>query len=409
MPNFGTMKVLVFSHRLEIGGTQTNAVELAAAVRDRAGMDVVLFAAPGPSLELARRRDVRVIEAPDADHHPSPTRMRALARVVRDEQPDLMHVWDWPQCFDAYYVEHMIKGLPVLCTVMGMVVPSFLPRALPATFGTPQLHARALRQRRGRVDLLEPPVDIDYNAPEAVDPTAFKAEFGLDDGRLNVVVISRLVAWLKLESLLQTVAAIEALAATGRPVRLVIVGEGPSADQLAQLARQVNERTRPGTIVLTGSLIDPRPAYAAADIMVGMGGSALRSLAFAKPLVVLGEHNFSEVFDHDSSHRFIWQGYYGLGDGRPSDRLRSQIEGLVDSADRRASLGKFGRDLVVDRYALGPAADRLAALYREVAAMPRPVVRRVFEGGRTAAYLSGRALRLGELKRSMSNRVRRPA
>ena len=38
------MKILVFAHHLELGGTQTNAIELAAAVRDRHGHDVALFA-----------------------------------------------------------------------------------------------------------------------------------------------------------------------------------------------------------------------------------------------------------------------------------------------------------------------------------------------------------------------------
>ena len=46
------MKILVFSHELEIGGTQTNAIELSAALRDRFGHDVALFA--GPKVEYVR-------------------------------------------------------------------------------------------------------------------------------------------------------------------------------------------------------------------------------------------------------------------------------------------------------------------------------------------------------------------
>lgn len=47
---------------------------------------------------------------------------------------------------------------------------------------------------------------------------------------------------------------------------------------------------RPGrqAILLPGALLDPRPASAAA-IVIGMGGAALRGMAFAKAVVVIGE------------------------------------------------------------------------------------------------------------------------
>src|SRR5215467_3327752 len=40
------MKILVFAHSMEVGGSQTNAIELSATLRDTYGHDVVLFATP---------------------------------------------------------------------------------------------------------------------------------------------------------------------------------------------------------------------------------------------------------------------------------------------------------------------------------------------------------------------------
>ena len=68
-------------------------------------------------------------------------------------------------------------------------------------------------------------------------------------------------------------------------------------------------------IGLTGQIDDPRPAYAAADVVVGQGGSALRGMAFGKPVVVVGEDGFSELLTSDSSPIFLQQGWYGLGPG----------------------------------------------------------------------------------------------
>ena len=72
------MKVIVYAHRLEVGGTQTNAIELAAAVRDMHGWEVILFAQPGPMVELVNARGSDFVPAPDARFHPSMRRMKAL-------------------------------------------------------------------------------------------------------------------------------------------------------------------------------------------------------------------------------------------------------------------------------------------------------------------------------------------
>src|SRR4051794_13386905 len=133
------MKILVFAHRLEVGGTQVNAIELAAELRDAYGHEPILFATPGPMVELATAKGLRFVPAPDATRHPSWARMRALRETVRRERPDLVHAWDWPQCLDAYYGVHLAQAVPLLVTVMSMAVPRLIPRAVLTTFGTPEL------------------------------------------------------------------------------------------------------------------------------------------------------------------------------------------------------------------------------------------------------------------------------
>ena len=116
---------------------------------------------------------------------------------------------------------------------------------------------------------------------------------------------------------------------------------------------------------MTGALIDPRPAYAAADVMIGMGGSILRGMAFGKPCIVLGEQGFSDVFEPSTAKMFFWQGYYGIGSGDLSpEPLTRQLERLVASSELRAELGRFSLDTIEQRYALAPLAADLDALYR---------------------------------------------
>jgi glycosyltransferase involved in cell wall biosynthesis len=324
------VKVLVFAHRLELGGTQVNAIDLAATVRDRFGHDVVLFATPGPALALAEARGLRVVAAPDAAVRPSTRMMAALRGVVASERVDLVHAWDWPQVLDAYFALAVPGAVPVLGTSMSMTLERFLPRSLPMTFGTAQLGARAARVWRERVGLLEPPVDTTVDHPGAVDPRAFRRRHGVGQDVPLVVVVSRLSRTLKLEGIRRAVGAVASLGAE-RPVTLAVVGDGDAAGDLSARAAEVNRRLGRDAVVLTGAMVDPREAYAAADVVVGMGGSALRALAFARPLVVLGEDGFSEVFSPATADRFLWAGFYGTGGGDVGPGpLCAQLGGLLD-------------------------------------------------------------------------------
>ena len=402
------MKVLVFAHHLELGGTQTNAIELAAAVRDHHGHEVTLFASPGPASALAGPRNLRYVEAPTVRRHPSIAMVRALREVVRREQPDLIHVWDWPQALDAYYGVSLWGSPPMLTTCMSMVVPRFFPSSTLTTFGTPELVEEGRRRTRAPAVLLEPPVDTVFNAMEAVDAGAFRQQYDLTDGPLNIVVVSRLVGELKGEGLVRAIDAVDTVAER-HDVRLTIVGEGTSAEVLAEQAARVNARHKRPVVVMTGGLVDPRPAYAAADLVLGMGSSALRAMAFGKPLIILGQRGFSEIFDAATAPGFLYRGMYGLGDGNlDSAPLADQIEQLVTNPARRAEMGLFGLDLVHARYALDRTADQLETYYRAAAERRVAGWDELRSATRTTALRAGDVLVPDPLKKRLRAMATRP-
>ena len=101
------MKILVFAHQLVVGGTPLNGIELAAGLRDVGGHDVVVLPRRARWTLFLRCKELRFIAAPQANIYPSPARMKALRAAVSVEKPDLIHVWDWFQCLDAYYAVHL--------------------------------------------------------------------------------------------------------------------------------------------------------------------------------------------------------------------------------------------------------------------------------------------------------------
>ncbi|MBL7502415.1 glycosyltransferase family 4 protein [Frankia sp. CNm7] len=374
------MRIVVYPYHLEIGGSQLNAIELAAAVRDL-DHEVTVFGQPGELCELIDSLGLPFVGSPRVGKRPTPSVMSALCRLARDRSVDLVHGYEWPPILEAAYGPGLRLGTATYATVMSMALVPFLPRQVPLVVGTEQIRRTALaRQHPGGapVDLIEPPVDTRANAPDALTPDAaekFRATAGLRPRDLNIVVICRLADELKLEGLLTAIDVVGQLARQlPTPMRLVIVGDGPARAAVEQRAATANAWLETPPVVLTGALLDPRPAYETADIMLGMGGSALRALAFAKPLVVQGELGFWETLTPDNVEQFLDGGWYGLGDGAATGaaRLEAALRPLLADADLRARLGRYGRELVEARFSLTHAAETQLALYQRALRDPRP-------------------------------------
>lgn len=361
------MKILVYAHELELGGSQTNSIDLAAAVRDRFGHEVRLFATPGPAGALAARKDLELIEAPKASKHPSPTMMRALERVVRDWRPDIVHAWEWPQIADACFGPQIRHRTRVVASNMSMAVLRSIPGGVPLTVGYPGLVEASRDRRSGPVVLVEPPVDTAADDPAVIDGSPFRAATGVPDGACLIVVVSRLVDWMKADGIARAIDAMPEL--TGGAV-LAVVGEGSAAPMLEARAQAANARAGRRVAVLTGALADPRPAYAAADIMLGMGGSALRGMAFGKPTVVLGEGGFARLFDEQSATAFLRHGFYGVDRQEAPSELPGILDALVGDSALRERVGRLSYETVRERFSLDAMADRLDALYK-TAPVPR--------------------------------------
>jgi glycosyltransferase involved in cell wall biosynthesis len=405
------MKIVVAPHDLIVGGSQINAIDLAAAVRDL-GHDVVIYGRPGPLVDHVATRDLRFVEASDQQYRPAPQRMAHLASFARREGVDLIHGYEWPPCLDAYFGAHLLRRVPLVCTVLSMAVSPLVPTSIPLIMGTEALADEARRAGFTHVAVGEPPIDTIEDHP-GIDGTAIRRELGVDDDELLVVTVSRLAIDLKLDALERIVDAAGELAST-HPVRLIVVGGGEAADALQRRADDVNERSGRTVVDLVGQRLDPRPYYAAADVVAGMGSSALRAMAIGKPVVVQGERGFSRPCAPETVATFLRQGFWGIGDDQTDNRLlRDQLDEMLRDRDRRVDLGRFGRDVVVGRFSLERAAVAMVAVYEQT--VSRPVSRRPVEAGRMAVRAGWNELLLHDPRRRQARerdhveRLARPA
>jgi glycosyltransferase involved in cell wall biosynthesis len=359
------MKILVYPHDLGMGGSQLNAIEIAAAV-SHLGHEVAIFGRPGTLVSRIQQLGLEFIESPQPRRRPSPSVVRALVDLIDDRGFEIIHGYEWPPTLEAVLATRRRRSAVAVSTVMSMAVAPFIPRSTPLLVGTAEIESAERALGRRRVGLLEPPVDLSFNGPDIpVDVDGFRRRFGINPSKAVVVSVTRFARELKLEGTIAAIDAIGGLAGT-LPIQLVLVGDGPERAQIEARATAVNATTGENTIVITGQLDDPRAAYSIADVALGMGGSALRALAFEKPLIVQGEIGFWKLLTPESLDQFLLHGWYGVGSsvesGAPA--LASILSSLLPDEPARESLARFGRSVVEQRFSLTGAAEIQVEEYR---------------------------------------------
>jgi glycosyltransferase involved in cell wall biosynthesis len=358
------MRILVYPHDLGVGGSQINAIELAGAV-ERLGHETIVFGRPGPLVEKVRGLGLEFVAAPEPGRRPSRAVISALTGLVGRRRIDILHGYEWPPSLECYLAVRRLPRVAAVSTVMSMAVAPFIPKHVPLTVGTRQIAGVEAGGGRSAVTVLEPPVDVRENRPGlTLGQGDLRRQWDIPEAGYVVSVVSRLARELKLEGILSAIDAVASLPAAMR-VCLLVAGDGPARAEVSERAEQINILTGRRTVVLTGELADPRAAYDLADVCLGMGGSALRALAFSKPLVVQGEAGFWELLTPSSLGTFLWQGWYGVGSGQAGGAaaLRQILLDVLPDARLRADLGSFGRRVVEHRYSLEHAAETQLDVY----------------------------------------------
>lgn len=362
----GRRRVLVQLDNLELGGAQINAVQLSAAVTEH-GYDSLLIGprdtlpAGGPSvLDVSADYGVR---ARAYDRPASlPSHARALTRYARGAGAQIVHAFSTSERA-AYWGAGLLGRRALVRTIYEM---SFDPRthaSIPLVIGTGYLRDE-LAGRPGGTTLISPPVDMTRDTPGVTDRAAFRSGLGLPDDAVVLAVVSRLSEEMKARGIEDAITAVEAL---GDPrVHLVVVGTGDAEARLRSVADGVNLRLGRTAVVFTGPLADPRPAYDGADVVLGMGSSAARGLAFGKALVVLGERGWSAVFREPYTDAIFRNSFWSpaeVPDG--AGLLAEHLRTLTGDAAERERLGTAARAFAETNFGLAAMAQRLAGVYEE--------------------------------------------
>ena len=176
--------------------------------------------------------------------------------------------------------------------------------------------------------------------PQAADPAATRARYGLQD-RFVVVWAGVLRDWHGLDVLMEALAPM-------RDAHLLLIGDGPARGGVERLA---TDRGFANRVTITGRIPHAAVAHhlAAADVAVAAADrtgfaspmKVIEYMAMALPVVAPRLRNFGDIIEHDRTGVFFVD-----GDARDLQRV---LGALKASADMRKRLGDAARAEVLAR------------------------------------------------------------
>lgn len=203
----------------------------------------------------------------------------------------------------------------------------------------------------------------DFPAPDPATLSAFKSKYGLQS-KFVVGCVGRIKLVRKGQDTLLQAAAL--LKHKYPEIRYLIVG-APFKDNMAhmeELQKLIQQLNLNNEIILTGELLDPKPAYAVMDISVlpsanpePFGGVVLESMCMGVPIIGTNIGGTPEMIEHKQTGLLFEPGN--------AEELAAHIEDLYLHPDRAADYSRAARQQVETRFSLRKTVNDIQSLYLE--------------------------------------------
>ena len=221
-------------------------------------------------------------------------------------------------------------------------------------------------------------IDTTSFAPGPKD-SALTNELGLDFGPV-IGTVSRLDESRELAAR-QLIAVMPQILQQVPNAQLLVVGGGNMEDVLRLEAEEVNRKSGRKAIIMTGPRTDIARLVSLCDIFVGVSRAALEAMAAEKPTILAGNEGYIGTFSHQvlasaQQSNFCCRGF---GQIEPQDLLRDLLEVLQMDPTQRRSLGRYGRQVVLEQYSVARMTKDYLDAYEKLLHPPQ-VIRAAISG-----------------------------
>jgi len=182
--------------------------------------------------------------------------------------------------------------------------------------------------------------------------------------------------------------------------RLLLAGGAAAPPDVAAAVADANAGAGEEVVRWLGHLGDVRPVFAAADVVIAAGRSALEAMASARPVAALGETHYVGVVQEATAAEARASNFGDTGERRAPDpgRVAADVAALLADRGHRERLGAWGRAFVARHYDADQVWRRVEAAYRQARAarsglripvvMYHRVVERAADAGRHGIWVT---------------------
>ena len=341
-------KVMLLAIGLGVGGTETHIVELASRLdRSRFTVTVCALKPGGTMSQELEKRGVRVLSLNGTGKLDARVIVR-LFKLLRSEQPDVVQAFLFWANVAARACGRILRAFPVISSYHDEIVSegwlvrlvdrltlSWTDRIVCCSGAVGRSVVSRIGGKIEQCTIIPFGVDIDQFEPIAA---ATRRELGLRDSQKVIGTVCRLVEPKKgLRFLLQAMAVL-ARKYGQPPCQLLIVGDGPSRQELELLRDQLKLSA---WVVFTGSRRDiPRvlhavDAFVLPSLYEGFGIAILEAMAAGKPVIATAVGGIPE---------FVLSGETGLlVEPGNVQALADAIDRLLSHPQQARTMGAKGR------------------------------------------------------------------
>ena len=344
-----------------VGGQERVALDLAIGQRTRGHRVAVVSLAPPPDgamVDEFREHGIIPIRVPKRGEGLDPTLVPRLARILRQQRAQIVHthnplplIYGAPAArlvgAGAIHTKHGMnpgsRGHRWLRRAAAQLVHSFV-----AVSDTTAAQAREQHDMpRSRLHTIANGIRLDRYQPDPEARAAVRVELGLGDAWV-VGTVGRLDDYKNQAMLVRALAP-----QLSSRNRLVIVGDGPSRDDVAA---EVARLPDPRWVVMTGRRMDVPHLIHAFDVFAlpskteGLPLVVPEAMSAGLPIVATSVGGLPSVIDHEQTGLLI-----------PVDEsaLAAALARLSDDHELAHRLGRRAREVALSRF----SADRMVDAY----------------------------------------------
>ncbi len=380
------IRVLRVIARLNVGGPSLHVTYLARGLAER-GYETTLVAGDvGRGEEsmafVAESEGVDVVRLPGLSRALSPFRDAAaawrLARIIRRVRPDVVHTHT-AKAGAVGRLGALLSGTrPVIVhTFHGHVLRGYFGlggtlvfRVIETTLAgisdrliavSPEVRDELVRLRvapKGKFSVIRLGIELEQRVRFEGDPAEVRRRHGIPAEKFVVGWFGRMTAVKRTEDLLTMLTGTRE---RGIDAMLVLVGDGDDRRLLEQRAHDLGIAR---SCLFLGYQESVAPWFAICDAVIltsaneGTPVTLIEALAAGRPVVATRVGGVPDVVD-DGETGFLVR-------SADTHAMAERLEILARDPERRAEMGRLGRDRVLGRYAVARLLDDVDGLYREL-------------------------------------------